>query len=58
MRKLSTPYLLSPQTKNQKKSTSFEFSPSDETVNKILQFAASYRVEKVPENHLLEYFLN
>ncbi len=35
-----------------------EMQPSDETIKKILQFAASYRVEKIGKNQFIETYLN
>ena len=35
-----------------------KMEPSDTTLNKILQYAASYRVEKISNDQLVEYFLN
>lgn len=59
MRKISTPFLSSPhsETKHQLKNIE-PMLPSDEIVKKIMQFATSYRVEKVPENQFLDYYLN
>ncbi|MGC3977101.1 MAG: hypothetical protein QM751_02015 [Paludibacteraceae bacterium] len=58
MRKIVTPYQHHLRSEKQKKSNHVEFSPGDETIQKILQFAATYQVEKIPENHQIEYFLN
>ena len=38
--------------------TALEFQPKQETLNRILQFAASFRVEKTRENQYVELFLN
>ncbi|NLI71433.1 MAG: hypothetical protein GX361_01715 [Bacteroidales bacterium] len=35
-----------------------EMNPSQKTLKNILQFAAAYRVEKVPKDRYIEYFLN
>ncbi|MBP1663824.1 MAG: hypothetical protein H6Q19_964 [Bacteroidetes bacterium] len=35
-----------------------EMGPSETTVNKILQFAAAYKVEKVTENDIIGFILN
>ncbi len=35
-----------------------ETGPSETTLNKIMQFAASYRVEKVTNDEFIDYFLN
>jgi len=39
-------------------STATEMQPSDETLKKILQFAASYRVEKIGKGQFVETYLN
>lgn len=35
-----------------------DMNPSQKTLKNILQFAAAYRVEKVPVDQYIEYFLN
>jgi len=35
-----------------------QMQPKRATLNKILQFAATYRVEKIAENQFVELFLN
>jgi hypothetical protein len=35
-----------------------ELQPKQETLNRILQFAAAYRVQKSSENQYIELFLN
>jgi len=35
-----------------------QFQPKTPTLQKILQFASSYRVEKIAENQFVELFLN
>ena len=35
-----------------------ETEPSESTLNKIMQYAASYRVEKVSDDEFIDYFLN
>ena len=35
-----------------------ELQPKQETLNRILQFAAAYRVQKTSENQYIELFLN
>ena len=35
-----------------------ELQPKQETLNRILQFAATYRTQKVSENQYVELFLN
>lgn len=40
------------------KAVSAEMNPSQETVKNILRFAAAYRVEIMPKEQHIEYFLN
>lgn len=35
-----------------------QMQPKQATLNKILQFAATYRAEKIAENQFVELFLN
>ena len=45
----------------QKKQSSLEtkeMQPSDDTLSKILQFAATYRVQPIAQNQFVEMFLN
>lgn len=42
----------------QEVSPSANMKPSETTIEKILQFAASYRVEKIKNDEFIEYFLN
>ena len=58
MRKVSTLVQSTLKINSQKVSTVSAMNPSETTVNKILQFAASYRVEKVSENEFVELLLN
>ena len=58
MRKVSTLVHSTLKINSQKVSTVSAMNPSETTVNKILQFAASYRVEKVSENEFVEFILN
>ena len=58
MRKVSTLVHSTLKINSQKVSTVSAMNPSETTVNKILQFAASYRVEKVSENDFVELLLN
>ena len=37
---------------------SIEMEPSEKALNKILQYAASYRVEKIAKDEFVDYFLN
>ena len=41
-----------------KKGNVKRLQPQKETLQKILQFAAAYRVETVPDNWKIEMFLN
>ncbi len=58
MRKVSTLVHSTQKISSQNLFTTSEMSPSESTVNKILQFAASYRVEKVSKNDFVELLLN
>ena len=58
MRKVSTLVHSTLKINSQKVSTVSAMNPSETSVNKILQFAASYRVEKVSENDFVELLLN
>ena len=58
MRKVSTLVQSTLKINSQKVSTVSAMNPSETTVNKILQVAASYRVEKVSENEFVEFVLN
>ena len=58
MRKVSTLVHSTLKINSQKVSTVSAMNPSETSVNKILQFAASYRVEKVSENEFVELLLN
>jgi len=42
----------------QKLTTSQEFEPQATTLQKIMQFASSYRAEKISDNQFVELFLN
>ena len=57
MRKMITPFTHTPRSENQK-SLRVNLSPDSGTIEKILQYAATHRVEKVPENSHIDYFLN
>lgn len=57
MRKMITPFLHTPRTENQR-SLKANLHPSSGTIEKILQYAATHCVEKVPENNHIDYFLN
>lgn len=58
MRKVSTLVHSTQIINSQNVSGVTAMNPSETTVNKILQFAASYRVEKVSENGFVELLLN
>ena len=58
MRKVSTLVQSTLKINSQKVSTVSAMNPSETSVNKILQFAASYRVEKVSKNDFVELLLN
>ena len=58
MRKVSTLVHSTLKINSQKVSTVSAMNPSETSVNKILQFAASYRVEKVSKNDFVELLLN
>ncbi|MBP1637721.1 MAG: hypothetical protein H6Q18_510 [Bacteroidetes bacterium] len=57
MRKISTPLHSTKRTISKNVSMT-SMNPSETTVDKILQFAASYRVEKISKNEFVEYYLN
>ncbi len=50
--------ITSSKTDRKKVNTKSKLQPQKETLQKILQFAASYRVETVPDNWKIEVFLN
>ena len=58
MQKDFTPVTSTQNTNYQDVSTAIETEPSETTLNKILQYAASYRVEKVSKDEFIDYFLN
>ena len=58
MRKVSTLVQSTLKINSQKVSTVSAMNPSETSVNKILQFAASYRVEKGSKNEFVELLLN
>lgn len=57
MRKKSTP-VTSTFTNHLEPTELPDMNPSQKTLKNILQFAAAYRVEKVPVDQHIEYFLN
>lgn len=58
MRKVSTLINSTSKINSQYDFIPSEMSPSETTVNKILQFAAAYKVEKVTENDIIGFILN
>lgn len=57
MRKNTTPsYSIS--INQSAKVVSAEMNPSQETLKNIMRFAAAYRVEVMPKDQHIEYFLN
>ncbi|HNX89278.1 MAG TPA: hypothetical protein PKH58_09355 [Paludibacteraceae bacterium] len=58
MRKVSTLINSTSRINSQYDFIPSEMSPSETTVNKILQFAAAYKVEKVTENDIIGFILN
>lgn len=57
MRKIITPSLNSTHNKKTHQIQT-ELSPSNKTINNILQFAAAHRCEKIVENKYVEFYLN
>ena len=59
MQKLSTSKNKTDLNKTEKKAENAKcFQPKTETLNKILQFASSYRAERITENQYVEWYLN
>ena len=58
MQKDFTPVTSTQTTHYQEVLTVPKMEPSETTLNKILQYAASYRVEKVSKDEFIDYFLN
>lgn len=59
MRKIFTPFHHSLQTEEIADDLrNIELSPQEVTLNNILQFAASYRTESIPDDCTIEYCLN
>lgn len=59
MQKISTSLKkteLSSVKKTLKKST--DFQPSENTIQNILQFASTYRAQKIADNQFVEWFVN
>lgn len=42
----------------QKALTEVEMQPSENSINKIMQFAAAYKVQKISKNQYVEMMLN
>lgn len=57
MRKNSTP-VYQPLINQPLPSAPVEMNPNKKTLRNIMQFAAAYRVERVPDCQCVEYFLN
>lgn len=57
MQKITTP-LNKTDLLSKKQSNSLELHPKSTTIQRILQFASSYRVEKTTDNQFVELFLN
>jgi hypothetical protein len=59
MQKLSTsPKKTDLITEKKNLENSLKMQPKAATLNKILQFASSYRVEQITENQYVEWYLN
>lgn len=58
MNKNVTPLELTPKQVKKTKTVQKELKPSDKVVQDILQYAATYRVEKIKNDILIEYCLN
>ena len=56
MQKDFTPVTSTQTTHYQEVPTVPKMEPSETTLNKILQYAASYRVEKVSKDEFIDYF--
>ena len=58
MQKDFTPVTSTQKTYYQEVPVSIEMEPSEKTLNKILQYAASYRVERISKDEFIDYLLN
>ena len=58
MQKDFTPVISTQSSHFQEIPEIIETEPSESTLNKIMQYAASYRVEKVSDDEFINYFLN
>ncbi len=58
MQKDFTPVISTQSSHFQEIPEIIETEPSESTLNKIMQYAASYRVEKVSDDEFIDYFLN
>ena len=58
MQKVSTLSNKADLFKTKRPESDQELQPKQETLNRILQFAAAYRVQKSSENQYIELFLN
>jgi len=59
MQKISTPLIKTDLISETKKLKNTQvFQPKAVTLERILQFASTYRAEKLTENQYIEWFLN
>lgn len=58
MQKISTLSNKTDLFKTKRPENAPELQPKQETLNRILQFAATYRVQKTSDNQYVELFLN
>lgn len=58
MRKMTTLYFHPIRSGKDKKNELLEFLPKEESIEKILKFAACYRTTPTNDNHFLDYHLN
>jgi len=59
MQKMTTPLNKTDlELKKQLSLNSLEMQPTDDTLQRILKFAATYRVQSIGKNQFVEMFLN
>ncbi|HRZ96530.1 MAG TPA: hypothetical protein P5084_03160 [Paludibacter sp.] len=59
MQKITTPLNKTDlELKKQLSLNSLEMQPTDDTLQRILKFAATYRVQSIGKNQFVEMFLN
>ena len=58
MRKLTTLFFHPARLKKKKKNELLELLPKDESIEKILKFAACYRCTQTEDNRFVDYHLN